>query len=54
MILLPNIVEEGKKICNPNLGGWGVVLPPIGFLFITQKPGKSCNLGILQHSVTYF
>ena len=41
---------------NLNLGGGreGVILPPVGFPLITKKRYKSCNPGILQHSVTFY
>ena len=43
-----------ELVFNPNLGG-AVILPPppppIGFPLIN---GKSCNPGILQHSVIFY
>ena len=35
------------------VGGWGwVILAPVSFSLITN--GKSCNLNILQHLVTFY
>ena len=41
---------------NPNLDGGEVILTPlpaVGFPLITPN-GKSCNSGILHHSVTFY
>ena len=43
---------------NPNLGeerGEGVILPPPSWFFLNNsKTEKSCNPGILQHSVKFY